>query len=384
MFKRFGVSYRIFASSREEAESRAKGIALEQTVEIPRDCVPAGYIEDVVLGQVASVTPEKDGVFLAEITYSMDAVGDGFSQLINVIFGNSSIQKGLKVVGFTPSACLKDRFAGARFGAHGVRALTGRNKGGLVCPVIKPMGATSEHLAELAYLSARAGADIIKEDHGLANQPLAPFATRVRQVAKAVLRANKERADLGDCTRALYFANLGCGVTELREHAFIAKELGADGVIIMPGLLGFDALNALARDPDFGLPIMAHPSHLGPYVLSSDTGYSHAMMFGTLMRLAGADISIFPNVGGRFGFSREECASIAFACADPGGHGKQILPSPGGGMSVERLPEMVQMYGENCLYLLGGGLLRYGDRIGEGILAMRKALDPDDLATGTG
>ncbi len=374
MGERFGVRYRIFAATQQEAEVRAEGIALEQTVEIPRDCVPPGYIEDTILGQVISVVPESEGAYFAEITYSMDAVGNGFTQLLNVIFGNSSIQMGIKLVGFTPCAALTEQFPGAGFGAKGIRALTGRKTGGFVCPVIKPMGSSSERLAELAYLSARAGADIIKEDHGLANQPLAPFVERVVAIEKAVSRANMERAEEGDTTRALYFANLCPGAFDLRNKAMFAQEAGADGVIIMPGISGFDAINALTRDPDFALPIMAHPSHLGPFVLSPETGYSHAMMFGTLMRLAGADISVFPNVGGRFGFSLGECASIASACGEPGGYGVEILPSPGGGMSVQRMAEMVEIYGDDCVYLLGGALLRYGDRIGDGIREMRVAL----------
>ncbi len=374
MAERFGVSYRIFASSQAEAEGRAADIALEQTVEIPLDVVPKGYIADVVVGHVASVTSESNESYTAKIEYSMDAVGDGFSQLLNVIFGNSSIQKGLKVIGLSPNEQLLQLFPGANFGTDGLRALTGQKESGFVCPVIKPMGSTSEQLAQIAYLCARAGADIIKEDHGLANQPLAPFRQRVRLLAQTVLRANRERQAEGDSTKALYFPNLGVDMFALRDCALYAQDEGADGVIIIPGLLGFDAINALARDNDFNLPIMAHPSHLGPYVLSPDTGYTHAMMFGTMMRMAGADISVFPNVGGRFGFSTEQCLSIASACTDPDGYGIDILPSPGGGMSIERITEMTTMYGSDCVFLLGGGLLRHRERIGEAVKQMRHAL----------
>jgi len=99
------------------------------------------------------------------------------------------------------------------------------------------------------------------------------------------------------------------------------------------------------------------------------------MMFGTIQRLAGADISVFPNVGGRFGFSAAECGEIADACRAPEGPGRPMLPSPGGGMSVERAGDMAAMYGDDVVYLLGGSLLRLGENIGEGIAAMRAALD---------
>ena len=373
--ERFEVTYRIFADDTADAESRAANIALEDTVEIPRDVVPAGYIEDVVLGRVEAVKAESETTWLARISYHIDAVGRELPQLLNVVLGNASILRGVKAVSLAPNADLLNRFPGAQYGVKGLRALTGRKTGGYVCPVIKPQGSSSEQLAKLCYLTARAGADIVKEDHGLANQDAAPFKERVKLCADAVNRANAERTDAGETTKSLYFANIGGHGDQVRELAFHAQEAGAHGILIIPGLLGFDAMNRLAQDPDFTLPIMAHPSHLGPYVLSPEFGYSHGMLFGQLMRLAGADISVFPNHGGRFGFSVAECEEIVASCHGADGIGKPILPSPGGGMSLDRLSDMKKLYGEDCVYLLGGSLLRFGDNIGDAIHQMRDALD---------
>jgi len=44
-------------------------------------------------------------------------------------------------------------------------------------------------------------------------------------------------------------------------------------------------------------------------------------------------------------------------------------------MTIDRMGDMMKMYGPDCVYLLGGGLLRYGDKIGHGIREMRLALD---------
>lgn len=372
--ERFSVTYRLVASDASDAQSLAEAIALEDTVEIPRDVVPKGYIEDVVLGHVESVTQKEDAVFLAQISYHIDATGRELPQFLNVVLGNASILPGVKAINLAPNQDVLDRFPGARFGIDGLRRLTGRKTGGYVCPVIKPQGSDTETLARLCYLTARAGADIIKEDHGLSNQDAAPFSDRITACAKAVNRANAERAEAGDTTKALYFANIGGHGDQVRELAMYAKDAGAHGILLLPGLFGFDAMNRLAQDPDFGLPIMAHPTHLGPYVLSPDQGYGHAMLFGQLMRLAGADISVFPNHGGRFGFSVEECSAIVSACRTTEGIGAPILPSPGGGMSLDRLPDMMRLYGEDCVYLLGGSLLRFGDDIGDAIRQMREAL----------
>lgn len=376
MDDRFTVTYRIFAGSAGEARARAEAVALEQTVEVPRDVVPAGYVEDVILGQVVGLAPDPAGdSWRARISYAPDAVGHELPQFINVIFGNASILAGIKVLAIEPGPEMARRFPGARFGAAGIRRLAGRPAGGLVCPVIKPQGSDVAHLARLCHATALAGADIVKEDHGLANQPAAPFRDRVAACADAVARANAERRALGDTSRALYFPSILGHGDRVGDDARFAREAGADGVLIIPGILGFDALHRLAADADFGLPVMAHPAHLGPYVLSRDTGYGHGVLFGSLMRIAGADISVFPNHGGRFGFSPAACAEIVTACRDTAGPGRPILPSPGGGMTLDRLPDMMRLYGPDCVYLLGGSLLRYGDRIGDAIRDMRAALD---------
>lgn len=367
---RFRVTYRIFATDEAEANARAKDIALEQTVEVPDDVVPDGYIRDEIVGQIEAVAPTASGSFEATISYSPDSAGYEVVQLINVIFGNTSIQQNVRVVGFDAGPEIERRFSGARFGIEGLRALTGCKDGGLISPVIKPQGSSAAQLALIASRCVAGGANIIKDDHGMANQTMASFEDRLKAVSDAVAEANAKHGN-----KALYFCNITGHTGNVVDEAFRAKEMGAGGVLIMPGLIGFGAMHHLANNADFGLPIMTHPSFTGPFVLTPNTGISHAIMYGTLQRLAGSDISVFPNVGGRFGFTREECLSIANACRDPEGVGAPILPSPGGGMSVDRAQEMVSMYGEDVVFLLGGSLLRDREKIGDTIKAMREEID---------
>ncbi|WP_162653440.1 RuBisCO large subunit C-terminal-like domain-containing protein [Lentilitoribacter sp. Alg239-R112] len=372
--QRFEITYRLFAGSDDDALEFANAIALENTVEIPRDVVPKGYIEDVVLGRVQKIEPETVQTWQATIGYHIDAAGEELPQLLNVIFGNASILKGVKVIKMSFNDDVRSLFPGARFGSEGVRNLTGKSSGGFICPVIKPQGSSIEELAELCYQTALAGADIVKEDHGLSNQTNAPFKERVPKCAEAVAKANAIRKANGDDSQAIYLPNIGGHGDQVEELAFFAKAHGATGLLLIPGLFGFDAMQRLARNENFGLPVMAHPSFTGPYVLSENTGYSHGCFFGDLMRLSGADISVFPNYGGRFGFSKNECMEIVDACNADTGIGNKILPSPGGGMSLERLPEMHDIYGDDCVYLVGGSLLRFRDKIKVAIEQMRTAL----------
>jgi ribulose-bisphosphate carboxylase large chain len=60
-------------------------------------------------------------------------------------------------------------------------------------------GSSTAALAEMAYQLALGGIDVIKDDHGLANQTWSPFEQRVTACCAAVAKANQET---GKCVPA--------------------------------------------------------------------------------------------------------------------------------------------------------------------------------------
>ncbi len=155
----------------------------------------------------------------------------------------------------------------------------------------------------------------------------------------------------------LYFPNVTAPFGELFDRAFYAKEQGAGGVLISPAITGYDAMKRLADESSFGLPVMSHPAFIGPY-LSGISGFTHGALLGKLMRMAGADIVVYPNFGGRFSFTKDECMDIVNECRSRFGHIKSIFPAPGGGMNFSNIPEMTSFYGMDVVYLMGGGLFK--------------------------
>ena len=356
--ERFEVTYRLFADDLSKAKELADIITVEQTVEIPRDTVPKGYVENEILGRVEDIKNETEKTFIVKISYNNDSVGKEFIQLLNVIHGNSSMYKGVKAIDIELSNHLQKIFTGPKFGIEGIRKLCNKAKGGLIAPVIKPQGLSANDLAEIAYKCALGGADIIKDDHGLANQSMAPFYERVEKINKAVKKSNKETGN-----NCLYFPNIAGDYSEIIKYCEFSRDINVGGLMIMPALTGFDIIRHLSNNENFNLPILTHPTFIGSYVLSEDTGFSHSMIFGKIQRLAGSDISVFPNTGGRFGFTIDECNSIAKACRSEFANYKSTFPSPGGGMSKNTIGDMKKMYGEDAAYLFGGSLLRSHDKI---------------------
>ncbi|NJL92951.1 MAG: ribulose 1,5-bisphosphate carboxylase large subunit [Anaerolineae bacterium] len=359
--ERFQVTYHLQGN---EAEARAKAIdiTLEQTVEFPDDLVPDGDIRTHIVGRIEEFAALEPDQFVATISFAIESGGHELPQLLNVIFGNISIKPGIRVAKLHLPASLARHYRGPRFGVVGWRALLGVPTRPLLMTALKPMGLGAAELADIAYRCALGGLDIIKDDHSLTDQPFAPYHERVERCAEAVARANQQTG-----LRCQYMPNVTAPAGEVLERAHFAKQAGAGALLICPGLAGLDTMRTLADDEALGLPISSHPAFYGSMVTSQHNGIAHYALYGQMQRLAGADSSIYPNFGGRFAFSEEECRSIAAGCSDPLGQLAPIFPTPGGGMTLQSIPTMRDVYGQDVIYLIGGGLHRHSADLTENV-----------------
>lgn len=340
-----------FADAEEEARQRADALRVEQTIEFPASLVPDDDIQNQIVGRIESVEAVAAEQTSVTVSYAVETSGFELPQLLNVLWGNSSLLPGIRLVDFALPASMLRLFPGPRFGVAGLRKLFDAPDRPLLATALKPMGLSSERLAKVAYELALGGIDMIKDDHSLANQPFAPYAERVQRCAEAVAKANAQTG-----MNAVYMPSINAPYDLLEERLHIALDAGVGGLLVLPGLTGFDHLRSVAARKDVAIPIMGHPAFLGSFTASSQNGMGHAALYGKLMRLVGADLSIFPNFGGRFSFTRAECRGIANALAEPAGGLLSAMPSPGGGMTLDRVAEIVDFFGNDVALLIGGGL----------------------------
>jgi ribulose-bisphosphate carboxylase large chain len=198
---------------------------------------------------------------------------------------------------------------------------------------------------------ARGGLDFIKDDHGLADQVYSPFADRVPACAEAVRQAC---AATGGHTR--YVPSLTGSLDQMRRHLEIARAAGVDTVLVAPMIAGLPTFQALVREaPD--IAFMTHPALAG--VARIDL----PLLLGTLFRLFGADATVFPNHGGRFGIPAGTCLRLAGAARAPWDGVAPAVPVPAGGMTLVRVPELLHFYGHDVMLLVGGNLLAAGGRL---------------------
>jgi len=350
--KAMRVTYRLTCAVAEDPVAKAWDIAYEQTVELPPGRV-APDIAGRVAGRVEAVEPLGENRWDAVLSFDTSTVGDDLPQLLNLLFGNISMKAGILLAEVEWPEALLAQLGGPGFGIEGLREITGVRGRPLLCAALKPLGRSAGQLAEICYRFALGGIDIVKDDHSLADQEVAPFRERVERCQEAIARASGETGG-----RSLYFPNVtGPGMAVL-ERADCARRAGCRGVLVSPLLVGLDAVRQLAHSS--GLAIVSHPSLAGGFFNASH-GMAPEVLLGDLFRVAGSDAVIYPNVGGRFTFSGATCDAINAHLRRPLGPIKPSFPVPGGGIDAARVPHWVERYGSDTIFLVGGTLYAQPD-----------------------
>jgi ribulose-bisphosphate carboxylase large chain len=204
---------------------------------------------------------------------------------------------------------------------------------------------------------AEGGIDLIKDDHGLADQPYAPFAARVDAVMAALDRVAERSGH-----RTGYLPSLSGNLDDMRRQIRHGVDRGVAAFLIAPIIAGIPTFATLVREfPTVGF--MTHPT------LSGIARIAPPLFYGKLFRLLGADAVVYPNHGGRFGYTTATCQALANAVRAPWGHVKPGLPVPAGGMTQARIAEMLDFYGPDTIVLIGGALLATRERLTEEVAA---------------
>ena len=343
------VVYRLQAVG-TDATRRAEALALEQSIEMPVEAVTDDRVLNDVVARVEAIEPKADGTSLARLVLSAESIGHDAGQMMNMLFGNSSLLDDVRVVDVELPATLSRHFGGPQLGLDGIRRLTGVARRALSCTALKPIGSTVADLSRMTRVFCEAGLDVIKDDHGWAADARASFRERVVACQREVDVAGRGRS-----TRTLYAPTISGSLDELREQIRFAQAQGVSMVLVAPMIMGVSNFHALRREfPSMGF--LAHPALAGNQVAPT-------ALLGTLFRLFGADAVIFPNHGGRFSYTPEICAGIADRLRAPLHGLKGVLPVPAGGMSVERVHELVGEYGHDTMLLIGGSLLIARDQL---------------------
>jgi len=329
------------------AKITAERICADQTIEAEKELL-SSPLQARILGHLESLEAVGRGRYHATIQFNGDVLSGDCSDVLNLLFGTSSLRGYVVLRSFSMTEGLLSSWAGPRFGLDGVRQFVGISHRPLLCAVLKPLGCSAQELAALATQFVEGGVDLIKDDQSLVDQPWCPFEERVARCAEAISRASARRG-----RPCLYFPHVSGALDMMRQRVAQAKMFGATGILVAPGLTGFDALRALSRDDEMALPIAGHPAMLGAYIDRGQGGLAPSVAYGLLPRLVGADLSIYPAFSSGYLISEEDCVAVADACRQVWGRLKPMVPAVGGRIGPERLTELILTVGIDSMVILG-------------------------------
>ncbi len=311
-------------------------------------------------------TSHTDTTSRFTIRYPLDNVSPDFSSILTTTFGKLSLDDSVRLLDLELPESLSRDFPGAKFGVDGIREQLGVNDRPLVMSIFKGViGRDLRFLEQQLRDQLSGGIDIVKDDEILYDNPLTPSLERAR-IGRIVLDDHYKATG----KRALYAITLSGPVFGLRDQALRLIEAGATALLFNVYTYGLDALRELAKDSDVRVPILAHPAFAGALTGS----INHSLLLGTFIRLAGADLTLFPSPYGSLATPRDEALLIRDLSAKQSVR-KPILPVPSAGIHPGLVEDIIRDFGTDVVINAGGGIHGHPDGAAAGARAFRQAID---------
>lgn len=367
-------SYDDRADFNKKALSIAVGLTVGSWTELP-EAQKANMEKH--LGKVLSVTvhePENalPGERYADIRIAYPDIN--FSRdlpaLLVTVFGKLSMDGKIKLMDLDVSEDFASAFPGPKFGLNGVRDLLGVHDRPLLMSIFKSVvGYDLANLQDQFYKQALGGVDLIKDDEILFENPLTPLEKRVEACMDAARRAEAETGQ-----KLLYAVNLTGPTSALAANARKAIDAGANALLFNVLAYGYDVLHELSSDKSINIPIAAHPAMAGAMYPSPHYGISASLLLGKLMRLAGADLVLFPSPYGSVVMPKEENLAVKEALLAPLHGLKTSFPVPSAGIHPGLVPLILKDFGTDVVVNAGGGIHGHAMGTAAGGQAFRQAI----------
>jgi len=384
------ATYRVALTTGDSLEKKAQAIALGQTVgtwtPVP-SANPATWERH--RGEVVDATSLDEGAAgVVRIAFPVANCEGDLPTILTMTFGKVSLDGRIKLVDLDLPTTLLTQFPGPKFGIEGLRErlgqpaqsalglghrgkLAGQPDQPLTMAIFKPcLGLTPPQLGEMFYQLGSGGLDLVKDDEILPDVPDTPTLQRLEACLKAAERIKRETH-----RTVLYAVNLTGRPQQLRQRALTFQSLGATCFLFNVLAYGWAVFQELTADPAIQVPFLAHPALAGGLCGAPDYGMSYVLVLGKLMRLAGADIVLYPAHYGTFPFPAEEECGIRDALRAPATPLKRAWPGPSVGIHPGMVPQLLADYGNDVVINAGGGIHGHPDGPAAGARAMVQAVE---------
>ncbi len=311
---------------------------------------------------------ELDGNYV-KISYPLDLWEEGnAAQLLSGIAGNIFGMKAVKNLRLIDVSFPREYvrcFKGPRHGIAGVRRMMRVPKRPLTGAVPKPkIGFSAAEHAQIGYETWMGGFDFVKDDENLTSTKFNGFDERVRLMTKLRDRAERETGE-----RKGAFLNITADVETMKRRARLLADSGWNYCMIDVVVAGTASVMTM-RDycSDLGLAIHAHRAMHAAFDRNPKHGISMEFL-AKLMRLIGVtQIHTGTTVGKLVGNRREVTANADVLrekrvkplehvlLAQDWGNIRSAFPVASGGLHPGLVPDVLNIYGEDIILLVSGGI----------------------------
>lgn len=375
------ATYYIETGQGEDIVKKARAFAIGQTL---GTWVDVPYISqdmaDRHMAKIIDITeaPPWDLKYSAEdkkkyfIKLAFPAVNfsDNLTMLITALLGNdASTSSQAKLVNLLLPKQYVGNFKGPKYGIQGLRELTGVWDRPILLNMIKPCtGITPEIGAKIFYETALGKVDIIKDDELLGNTSFSPLKNRIQEYRKAAENAWKVTGK-----RTLYAVNITDRADRMPENAKIARDYGADAIMINYAAVGYCMMNYISGLVD--LPVLGHYAGSGMWSESCCSGMGSHLVNGLLPRLTGADIAIINTPYGKYPLNHPSYIKTVqrLTCEYYGI--KKTAPAVGGGVHPGVVKTFVDELGKDIVLAAGGAVHGHPNGAAAGVGAMLGAIE---------
>jgi ribulose-bisphosphate carboxylase large chain len=353
------------------AQWLAGGIAAESSIGTWTELTTTKPYMEKLAATVFEMQPRSSGVDL-RVAYPPELFeGNNMPNILSSVAGNIYGLKEIRHLRMNelslPKA-LATSFKGPKYGIAGVQKLF-RKKTPLVGTIVKPkLGLNTRDHARVAYDAWVGGCDVVKDDENLSSQSFNTAAARIKETAKARERAERETGE-----KKGYLFNVTAETFEMLKRTKMAADLKNDYVMIDILTEGWGALQTL-REHSHNRVLHAHRAGHAAITKLPYHGMSMPVIC-TIARTIGVDQIHVGTAVGKMNENKEEVLANIAACKAPYHGIKPVMPVASGGLNPSQIPALYEIFGNEGVFQMGGGIHGHPNGTRAGAKAARDAVD---------
>lgn len=330
--------------------------------------------------RVLSIEGDAAVIAYGSVLFEPANMAQIYSSVAGNIFGMRDVER-LRLSGLRFPGALVGSFPGPEHGIEGIRAALGIGNRPIVGTIVKPkIGLAPKEQAQVVYEAMVNGCDVVKDDENLTSQAFCPFEERL----EACLDAAKRAEDRTGAAKG-YIPNVTARTEVMLRRAGQVVHKGGRFAMLDLVTTGWSAAQSL-RGAGLGLILHGHRAMHAAFTRIPDHGLTMAVLARSA-RLVGVDqlhvgTSVGKMAGGRTEIDKSSKALTASPVEEGAGPEGQdwngirpAMPIASGGLQPGHVPELLDIFGNDCILQFGGGIHGHPGGTAAGARAVRQALD---------